>query len=134
MVKKTTTKSKSKSTSSKIVNNSAAKKLKAISEKQTQAQIVSHLAEATELDKKKVKELFAATQELIHRHLKQRGSGVFEIPGLGIKVKRHEKPATKARSGTNPFTGEPMKIKAKPKRKVVKVQAQKKLKEIMETV
>jgi nucleoid DNA-binding protein len=31
-----------------------------------------------------------------------------------------KKPATKARKGTNPFTGEPMMFKAKPARKIVR--------------
>lgn len=41
------------------------------------------------------------------------------IAGFGtFSVRR--KPATKARKGTNPFTGEPMTIKAKPASRVAK--------------
>jgi nucleoid DNA-binding protein len=48
---------------------------------------------------------------------------------LKIEVKR--KPKTKARKGINPFTGEPMTIKAKPARNVVKVRPLKKLKDMI---
>ena len=35
------------------------------------------------------------------------------VPEIGVKLKRVKKPATKARKGINPFTGEPMMFKAK---------------------
>ena len=38
-----------------------------------------------------------------------------------MKIKVVRKPATKARKGVNPFTGEAMTFKAKPARNVVKV-------------
>jgi nucleoid DNA-binding protein len=41
------------------------------------------------------------------------------------------KPATKARSGKNPFTGEPMTIQAKPARNVVRALPLKALKEMV---
>jgi nucleoid DNA-binding protein len=55
---------------------------------------------------------------------------MFTVPGL-MKITVQKKPATKARKGTNPFTGEAMMFKAKPARKVVKVRALKKLKEMV---
>jgi nucleoid DNA-binding protein len=48
-----------------------------------------------------------------------------------MKVKVVRKPATKARKGTNPFTGEEMMFKAKPARNVVKVLPLKGLKEMV---
>ena len=48
-----------------------------------------------------------------------------------MKITVQKKPATKARKGVNPFTGEEMMFKAKPARKVVKVRALKKLKEMV---
>ena len=45
--------------------------------------------------------------------------GVFLVPGFA-KFVVIKKPATKARKGTNPFTGEPMMFKAKPARKIVR--------------
>jgi nucleoid DNA-binding protein len=44
---------------------------------------------------------------------------VFLVPGFA-KFVVIKKPATKARKGTNPFTGEPMTFKAKPARKIVR--------------
>ena len=46
-------------------------------------------------------------------------AGVFLVPGFA-KFVVIKKPATKARKGTNPFTGEPMTFKAKPARKIVR--------------
>jgi nucleoid DNA-binding protein len=48
-----------------------------------------------------------------------------------MKIKVIKKPATKARKGINPFTGEEIMIKAKPARKAVKVLALKGLKEMV---
>ena len=55
---------------------------------------------------------------------------MFNVPGL-LKIKRVEKPATKARQGRNPATGEPIMIKAKPKRTVVRALPLKALKEMV---
>jgi nucleoid DNA-binding protein len=49
-----------------------------------------------------------------------------------MKIKTIRKPATKARPGVNPFTGEKTIFKAKPARTVVKVTPLKGLKEMVE--
>lgn len=64
------------------------------------------------------------------KNLGDRGPGLFTIPGL-VKIKVIKKPATKARSGINPFTGEDIVAKAKPARKVVKALALKGLKDMV---
>ncbi len=69
-------------------------------------------------------------QHIIGRHLKKGGPGAFVLPGL-LKCHVIHKPATKARKGINPFTGEETMFKAKPARNVVKVKALKKLKEMV---
>jgi nucleoid DNA-binding protein len=66
---------------------------------------------------------------IIGQHIKKRGPGQFTLPGL-LKVKTQRKPATKARKGINPFTGEETVFKAKPARTVVKVQPLKALKDM----
>jgi nucleoid DNA-binding protein len=48
-----------------------------------------------------------------------------------MKVEVKRKPATKARKGINPFTGEETMFKAKPARNVVKVRPLKKLKDMV---
>ena len=63
-------------------------------------------------------------------HDLKKGPGTFTVPGL-MKVTVVRKPATKARKGTNPFTGEEMTFKAKPARNVVKVRALKALKDMV---
>lgn len=103
----------------------------AIKDTFNKSQILTHLADKTELSKKQVSELFDALGNLMHRHLKKGAAGEFTIPGL-MKCKVKRKPATKARKGINPFTGEPTTFKAKPARNVVKVRPLKKLKEMVE--
>jgi nucleoid DNA-binding protein len=65
---------------------------------------------------------------IIELHVKKRSVGQFTLPGL-LKVQVVNKPATKARKGINPFTGEETVFKAKPARNVVKVRPLKKLKD-----
>ena len=108
---------------------SAASAVKAITTKQTKTQIITALAESTELPKKDVALVFAKLGEMIEGHMKRRGSGEFTIPDTGVKIRRVKKPARKARMGRNPATGEPMKIAAKPASTVVRVSALKALKD-----
>ncbi len=96
----------------------------------TKSEILAHIAEETELSKSDVSAVIDSLSGLIGKNIGSRGPGIFNMPGL-FKVKRIEKPATKARKGTNPFTGEEMMFKAKPKRKVVKVLPLKALKEMV---
>ena len=74
--------------------------------------------------------LFDAMSELIAKELGKKGPGQFVIPGL-LKLKVVRKPATKAKQGINPFTKEPMTVKAKPARNVVKAVPMKALKELV---
>lgn len=96
----------------------------------TKSQILSDIAESTELSRKQVAGVFEAMGGLIKKDLSNRGPGTFTVPGL-MKIKRIHKPATKAREGTNPFTGETMMFKAKPARNVVKVLPLKGLKQMV---
>ncbi|MDH5484903.1 MAG: HU family DNA-binding protein [Gammaproteobacteria bacterium] len=96
----------------------------------TKSEILNHIAGETELSRKEVSAVLDSLSGLIEKNLKARGPGVFNMPGL-LKIKVIKKPATKARKGTNPFTGEEMMFKAKPARKVVKVLALKGLKDMV---
>lgn len=95
----------------------------------TKSETLSFISEKTHLTKKEVGAVFDSLATLMKRDLKK-GPGVYTVPGL-MKVKVVRKPATKARPGTSPFTGEPMMFKAKPARNVVKVLALKNLKEMV---
>jgi nucleoid DNA-binding protein len=107
----------------------AAPAVKAIAGKQTKTQIITSIAEATDLPKKDVAAVFTTLGQMIEGHMKRRGSGEFTIPDTGVKIRRVKKPARKARMGRNPATGEPMKIAAKPASTVVRVSALKALKD-----
>jgi nucleoid DNA-binding protein len=103
--------------------------VKTIKEPLTKSQLFTTIAENTEMKKKDVVAVFEELSTLINGHVKKNGAGIFTLPGL-LKIKVVRKPATKARKGINPFTGEPTTFKAKPARNVVKVQPLKNLKEM----
>ncbi len=134
--KKTTAR---KTTARKTVKKATAKKAapkkvvtSAISDAMSKSQVLTHIADHTELSKKQVSEVFECLSNLMHRHLRKRAAGEFTVPGL-MKCTVKRKPATKARKGINPFTGEMTTFKAKPARNVVKVRPLKKLKEMAES-
>ena len=97
----------------------------------TKAQVVTDLANATDLDKKSINRVFEALQEVIRKQLTGRGPGEFVIPGL-VKLRVVKKPATKERQGINPFTKEPITIPAKPASKKVRATALKALKDLVQ--
>lgn len=105
------------------------RKLSAVKEPMTKTQIIATIAENVEISKKQVSSVFDELATLIERHIKNRGAGQFTLPGL-LKIVINKKPATKARKGINPFTGEETIFKAKPARKVVKIKPLKKLKDM----
>lgn len=95
----------------------------------TKSQIIGEISEQTELSRREVTDVFEAMASLIKKDIGKRGPGTFTVPGL-MKIRVVRKPATKARKGINPFTGEEMMFKAKPARNVVKIGALKRLKEM----
>lgn len=96
----------------------------------TKGQLFSILAGRTGLQRRDVITLFEELRAIIQAHVKKQGPGQFTLPGL-VKLTVTHKPATKARKGINPFTGEEMMFKAKPARNVVKARALKQLKEMV---
>ena len=102
----------------------------AIATKYGKGQIVTSLAESTELNRKQVSAVLDGMADLIARHLEKKGAGEFVLPGL-FKIATVRKEATKARKGLNPFTGEEQMFKAKPARTVLKIRALKKMKEMV---
>jgi nucleoid DNA-binding protein len=95
----------------------------------TKTVMFQQLAEKTGQTKKQIAEFFEALTGYIKQELSKKGPGVVNLPGL-VRIKKVEKPATKARMGRNPQTGEPIQIKAKPKRTVVKALVLKALKDM----
>lgn len=96
----------------------------------TKGEIIRVLSESTGLSKKEVDTVFSSLGQLIDLDIGKKGPGIFNVPGL-MKIVRITKPATKARKGINPFTGEETTFKAKPARNVVKVRALKALKDMV---
>jgi nucleoid DNA-binding protein len=106
-------------------------KKSAIKEKQTKSQILTALSEETGLTKKDVQAVLAATKELAARHLAARGSGEMTIPEIGVKLRRVKKAARKAGMARNPFTGEMVKVEAKPASLSVRATAMKAIKDVV---
>lgn len=122
--KKTTAK---KATAKKTAARSTSKGFDKVAKARTKSQILNTISDHTGLSRKEVGNVFDTLGDLIGHDLKK-GPGSFTVPGL-MKVVVSRKPATKARKGINPFTGEEMMFKAKPARNVVKVRPLKGLKE-----
>lgn len=112
-----------------VKKKTAGKSTSSKSKQPTKSEIQAHIADETGLTRKQVGEVFDSLAGLMKKSLGRKGPGVFSLPGL-MKVTVRTKPATKARKGVNPFTGEEMMFKAKPARKVVKVTALKNLKDM----
>ena len=91
----------------------------------TKSEILATISKDTELSRKQVSAVFESLNGVIKKSL--RGHGIVTLPGL-LKLKVVKKPATKARKGTNPFTGEEMVFKAKPASKKVRALPLKSLK------
>jgi nucleoid DNA-binding protein len=108
----------------------AATEKKEAKKEMTKAEIVSALAEATQMTKTDVTTVLGELGNLIGKNVGKKGPGVFTLPGL-LKIEVKVKPATKKRMGVNPRTGEPMEISAKPKMRVVRVRALKGLKDMI---
>ena len=102
---------------------------RSVAKSATKAEIYDALAEKTGLGKKDVASVFSALEDLIGNELGKKGPGLFTLPGL-LKLKVVRRPATKAKQGINPFTKQPMMIKAKPASNVVKALPLKGLKEL----
>ena len=96
----------------------------------TKSEILTKIAEATELSRKQVSSVFDALSNEIKDAVGKKGPGVFAVPGL-MKITVIHKPATKARKGINPFTKLEQTFKAKPARKVLKIRPLKGLKDFV---
>ncbi|MFH1920938.1 MAG: HU family DNA-binding protein [Planctomycetota bacterium] len=102
---------------------------KAAKKPATKTQILSNIAEATELSKKQVVAVFEALEKQIKESLGRRGVGAFTIPGL-IKIERKKVPAKPARQGVM-VLGQLRDIAAKPATTKVRVRALKNLKDMV---
>lgn len=95
----------------------------------SKSELITTLSGRTGVGRKQVQQVLDALQEVIQVHLNKQGPETFIWPGIA-KIQVVKKPATKARKGINPFTGEEMVFKAKPASRKVKIRPLKKLKEM----
>ena len=109
---------------------SGAKKKAVAKKAPSKSEVCGTIADSTDLTKRQVASVFEELAGVIKKNLSSRGPGVFVLPGL-CKLTTKKKPATKARKGRNPFTGEDIMIKAKPASKTVRIRALKGLKEMI---
>ncbi|MGH7906165.1 MAG: HU family DNA-binding protein [Candidatus Binataceae bacterium] len=73
----------------------------------TQTQVAGHLAEQVGITRKQAKSALDELSKLVVKELKREGA--LRLAGLGVFRKRK----SKARTGRNPATGEPIKIPAR---------------------
>ena len=117
-----------KKTTRKVVKKTMSK-AKATKKAFTKTEMMKHIAEEADLKRQDVSKVFDLLGGMIDSHVKKGSIGHFNMPGL-FKIMVKKKPATKARKGINPFTGEATTFKAKPARNIIKIRALKGLKEM----
>jgi DNA-binding protein HU-beta len=86
----------------------------------SKSELIQKIADELSLAKKDVKAVIESLAVVGYKEMKK--SGEFLLPGFA-KFTVVTKPATKERTGINPFTKEPTVFKAKPARKMLKVRA-----------
>ena len=99
-----------------------AKKSTKIEKAMSKSEILTEVAERTELSRKDVGRVLDELAAIIGQHVGKRSIGTFTLPGL-LKIKIVQRPARAARRGVpNPFRpGETMDVAAKPASRKVKV-------------
>jgi len=134
MARKATAKKTKAKVSKSSSSKAAPKRIKTIKDPLTKSALVNEIMERVNnvqdnpVNKKVVSIVLETMFELAAGSLKKGGAGKFNIPDICTLVAQ-DKPAVKARKGTNPFTGEEMMFKAKPATRKVKIRPLKKLKD-----
>lgn len=114
----------------KTAKKMAAVKMPSVKDPLSKSGMIKTITDVTSLNKRDVVAVLDCLTQVIEKHVKSGGPGIFVMPGL-MKISVVKKPARPARKGVNPFTGEEIMIKAKPAYKAVKIKALKKLKEMV---
>lgn len=134
MAKKTAKRTSKKKTARKPAARAAASapsvKIGKADKPRTKSEIFGLLADGAGISKKEVAAVFDTMAEICKKDLSKAGPGAVNFGGM-MKVTVQRKPATKARKGINPFTGEETVFKAKPARNVVKVRPMKAIKDLV---
>lgn len=93
-----------------------------VAKSMTKNDLVAALAQSTGISAKDVRSVLDELTAVVERHVGNGGVGSFTLPGL-LKIKAVTKPAKPARTMRSPFSGEMIKVAAKPASKGVKIQA-----------
>lgn len=93
----------------------------------TKSQFIATICDQTGVSRKEVVAVLESIGKIINAHVQKQGPEIFSWPGM-FKIQVVKKPATKARQGVNPFTGETMLFKAKPASRRIKIRPLKQLK------
>ncbi|MBI4630406.1 MAG: HU family DNA-binding protein [Chloroflexi bacterium] len=96
------------------------------SEKMTKSEFIAALAEKSGLEKKQASAALDALNDIVVAQLKTEGELI--LPGL-LKLRAVHKPATPEKPGINPFTKQPITVKAKPASTAVRANPVKALKD-----
>ena len=102
--------------------------IKPVKERLNKTALIAHLAQAAAVEPKAVKAVMTALEQTILGSIGKKGAGEFILPGL-MKVSALQVPATKKRTGIDPFTKLERTFAAKPASVKVKVRVLKKLKD-----
>jgi len=142
--KKATRKTAAKKTAEKATRKTTAKKapakkaaaptlpaVKAFKEPLKGQNLFKKIVELTDISLKDVKRVFEALEYCMACSLKKKSCAEFTLPKIAKFVIR-VRPARPKGKGTNPFTGEPMIIKARPAARIVKARVLKRVKDMAE--
>ncbi len=102
--------------------------MKPIKEALSKSGLVAHLAEASGVLARDVRQVLGALEGAVAASLSKKGAGSFTLPGL-LKITAVSVAAKPKRKGINPFTKEEQWFAAKPATTKVKVRPLKKLKD-----
>ena len=105
-------------------------RVKSTAKAPSKGEVLRSVAEETGLSRKQVSSVMESLGGQIINALGRKGPGTFIVPGL-MKIKVVNKPATKERTGINPFTGQEQVFKAKPASRAVKIRPLKNMKEMV---
>lgn len=97
-------------------------KITPASKRRSRGDVVKQIAAGTDLKTGKVREVLETLTAIMAADLGKKGPGEFNFNGL-VKLRTVNKPATPARKGRNPFTGQEIMIKAKPASRKVRARA-----------
>ncbi len=133
-VKKTTKKSPSSKQALKTQTESLSQSSKSpivVQKAFNRSDLIKTLSEHAAISKKEAVAVLDTLKDIIVAHLVKGGPQQFKWPGL-LNMHIKEKPATQAKQGINPFTGEATTFAAKPAKSLIKMKALNNLRDLVE--